>query len=240
MDNSATKTQQNSGDQPSVQSAPVQKVGSSSSVDANADNKAQQPVVVNRGGIQVNLSGPQTTDSNVGQDDSSSTQTAPQQNAPSAPQNESVLPQVPPAVQPDGKSQEPQAAPQPVSSPRSKEQEPVPAPLPDVAKMSEAEIVEEEKVVEKELESMIEKSPDHEKPDIPKEAQEAGLTHSGADIPHPTAPSGAVTLPMSYDEAEFTRKKYKWRSSVAWFASLIMYHWKKIKAATPGVKKKED
>ncbi|HVF69156.1 MAG TPA: hypothetical protein VNA13_01180, partial [Xanthomonadales bacterium] len=71
----------------------------------------------------------------------------------------------------------------PVVSPRGKEQEPVPAPLPDVAKMSEAEIVNEEKEVEKELESIIEKSPDNEKPDIPKDVQQAGVTHAAEDTP---------------------------------------------------------
>lgn len=239
MDNSATKSQQNSGDQPSVQPTPVQNVGSPSE-DANRDNETQQPVVVNRGGIQVNLSGPQTTDSNVGQGDSSSTQPAPQQIVSSTSQDESVPTTTSPAAQQDEKPQEPQTAPQPVSSPRSKEQEPVPAPLPDVAKMTEAEIIDEEKEVEKELEAIIEKSPNTEKPDIPKEAQDAGVTHSGADIPHPAAPSGSVVLPMTFEEAKTKYDKYKWRNSVSWFAGLIVYHWKKLKAATPGVMKKED
>ncbi len=239
MDNSATKTQQNSSDQPSVQPSPVQNVGSSS-VDAKLD-KTQQPVVVNRGGIQVNLSTPQPKDPSVSQDDSSSTQSTSQQNANDSSQDESVSPQTVPAVQPDQKPKEPQAAPQPVSSPRSKEQEPVPAPLPDVAKMTDAEIVEEEKVVEKELEALVEKSPDTEKPDIPKEVKDAGVEHAKEDTPMPALSSGAVPLPMSYKEAEQVRNKnkykwYFWRKSLTWFASLIIYHWKKINFKS----KKED
>jgi hypothetical protein len=56
---------------------------------------------------------------------------------------------------------------------------------------------------------------------------------------HPTT-SGFVSLPMSFDEAEFTRKKYKWKSSVAWFAAIVMYHWKKIKITSKEVKIKEE
>lgn len=115
-----------------------------------------------------------------------------------------------------------------VGLPQSKEREPAPS-FPDVAKMTESEIVIEEKEVEKELESIIEKSPDTEKPTIPKEVQQAGVTHAHEDIPIPTSLKGSSSLPMEYDEAQFTRKKYRWKDSVAWFAALIMYHWKKIK-----------
>lgn len=246
MDNSATKTQQDGNNQPAVQPAPVQNVASFSSVDANVDNKVPQPVVVNRGGIQVNLSTPQPNDTGVSQDDSSSIQPAPQQNTPIISQNESMTPspepsaQAAPVVQVEEKPQESQPMPQPVSAPRSKEQEPVPAPFPDVAKMSEAEIIDEEKEVEKELEALVEKSPDTEKPDIPKDVQAIGVKHAGADIPHPVAPSGSVVLPMTFDEANNNYNKKQWKNSISWFAGLIIYHWKKIKAATPIIKKKED
>ncbi|HUQ84748.1 MAG TPA: hypothetical protein VM077_00345 [Candidatus Limnocylindrales bacterium] len=212
----------------------------------NSATKTPQPAVVNRGGIQVNLPNPSPKDTIPSQDDSSPAQSVPQQNTSSTSQNESVTvpaaqpSQAVPVAQVEEKPQAPPSIPQPVSAPRSKEQEPVSAPLPDVAKMSEAEIVEEEKVVEKELESFVEKSPDAEKPDIPKDVQQAGVTHVGEDVPvHPTT-SGFVSLPMSYDEAEFTRKKYKWKSSVAWLAAVVMYHWKKIKITSKEVKNKEE
>lgn len=122
----------------------------------------------------------------------------------------------------------PVAPPAPVSTPVSKEHEPVPAPFPDASKMTGPEVVEEEGKIEKELEALVENTPDAEKPKIPEEAKKAGLEHAKADTPMPPIVSGVKPLPMSYDEAEFTRKKYKWKDSVAWFAAVIMYHWKKL------------
>lgn len=130
------------------------------------------------------------------------------------------------------------AAPSLVSSPSSKEHEPAAsAPFPDVSKMTGPEVVEEEGKIEKELEALVEKTPDLEKPKIPEEAKKAGLEHAKADTPMPPVVSGVKPLPMSYDEAEFTRKKYKWKDSVAWFAAVVMYHWKKLGISN---KKKEE
>jgi hypothetical protein len=125
--------------------------------------------------------------------------------------------------------------PTPVSSPSGKEHEP--APFPDVSKMTGPEVVEEEGKIERELEALVEKTPDLEKPKIPEEAKKAGLEHAKADTPMPPVVSGVKPLPMSYDEAEFTRKKYKWKDSVAWFAAVVMYHWKKLGISN---KKKEE
>jgi hypothetical protein len=136
-------------------------------------------------------------------------------------------------------------APQPAGGPRSKEQEPTPQPFPDVTKMSEADIKKEEVEVEKELESWIEKLPHEEKPQIPEEAKKLGLEHAKEDTPMPTSPTGVVALPMTYEQAEDIRKKtrfqlYYWRKSITWLASLIMYHWKRIKiTATVTDNKKE-
>jgi hypothetical protein len=118
--------------------------------------------------------------------------------------------------------------PMPSSAPAGKEREPVSAPFPDVSKMSETQIIEEEKVLEKELESIVEKSPDVEKPQIPDEAKQAGLTHAKESTPMPVVSSGNIVLPMTYEEAKLTRKKYRWRDSISWFTALVMYHWKKI------------
>jgi hypothetical protein len=119
-------------------------------------------------------------------------------------------------------------SPVPSSAPTGKEHEPVSAPFPDVSKMSETQIIEEEKVLEKELNSIVEKSPDLEKPKIPEEAKQAGLTHAKENTPMPVVSSGNIILPMTYEEAKLTRKKYRWRDSVSWFTTLIMYHWKKM------------
>lgn len=130
----------------------------------------------------------------------------------------------------------PNPAPNPVSNlqhvggPKGKEHEPMPAPFPDVVKMNEKEIRNEEFEVERELESLIEKSPSSEKPKIPPAAEQAGMEHSGEDQDMPPINSGYAALPMSYDEAEFIKKKnkYHWKNSIAWLATIIMYHWKRI------------
>lgn len=120
---------------------------------------------------------------------------------------------------------------QPVSGgPAGKEREPVYAPLPDVAKLSDKEIVEEEKVVEAELESMVEKSPAEKKPDIPQEVKDAGVTATDDDAVMSNLVAGAVVPPMSLDEAKFTRKRHKWRESISWLSELIIYHWKKMRS----------
>ena len=125
----------------------------------------------------------------------------------------------------------PQAPPMsPVGGPKGKEHEPMPAPFPDVVKMNENEIRNEEKEVSAELETFIEKSPNSEKPKIPDEALEAGMEHSGEDKDMPPLQTGPGALPMSYEEAQFISKKnrFHWKNSVAWFARIIQYHWKKI------------
>lgn len=117
---------------------------------------------------------------------------------------------------------------QAVGGPANREHEPASAPQPDVVKMTEPEIIREEEKVERELETIIEKTPDTEKPEIPKEVQNAGVTLAKEAIPMPAGPTGSVVLPMTYQEAELTNKNYKWKDSVSWLASLIMYHWKKL------------
>lgn len=117
---------------------------------------------------------------------------------------------------------------QPASSPKSKEHEPAPAPFPDLVKMSETELRQEEVEVEKELEGLIEKSPDNEKPKISEEARRAGLEHALQDIPMPAVPTSDPALPLSYEDAVWTKKKYKWKDSIAWLSALVIYHLKKI------------
>jgi len=117
--------------------------------------------------------------------------------------------------------------PQPVSAPSSKEQEPARS-MPDVVKMTEAEIVHEEEMMSNEIKEIVSESPDVDKPAIPQEVKEVGVEPAKTDSPMPTSPSGKVVLPMTYTEAELTRKKYRWKDSIAWFATLLVYHWKRI------------
>ncbi|HSW48511.1 MAG TPA: hypothetical protein VLG67_05530, partial [Candidatus Saccharimonadales bacterium] len=168
-----------------------------------------------------------------------STASAPVQPAPSAPvsqadnQNVSAPSQQAPVIsdnQVDNQTVSDQVSiPPPVSSPKSKEHEPSLSPAPDVVMMTPSEIIKEEKVVEKEIEMLVEKSPDTEKPKIPQVVKNVGVEHAKADIPMPAIQSGKSVLPMSYEEAEFTRKKYKWKDSLAWLSDLIVYHWKKLR-----------
>lgn len=129
---------------------------------------------------------------------------------------------------------EPQAASQAaqpvVSVPAGKELEPHAAPLPDVAKMTEEEIVQEEKAVETELEKLVEQSPMDKKMDLPKEIKNIGAALANEDNPMPDFSSGAGALPMTYEEALKTKKKSRIKESIKWLSTLIIYHWKKMRA----------
>lgn len=118
--------------------------------------------------------------------------------------------------------------PQPITGSRNKEAEPAPKPFPDAVKMSESEIQKEEIEIAGEIEAMVEASPDSEKPKIPEDVKAAGVEHAKEDTPMPPIQIGVKPLPMSFDEAEFTRKKYKWKDSISWLSDLIIYHWKKL------------
>jgi hypothetical protein len=111
-----------------------------------------------------------------------------------------------------------------------KEQEPQTVPLPDVAKMTESEIVQEEKAVESELEKLVEQSPMDKKMDLPKEIKNIGAALANEDSPMPDFASGVGVFPMTYDEALKTKKKSRIRESIKWLSTLIIYHWKKLRA----------
>jgi hypothetical protein len=167
------------------------------------DNNAQKPgaqFTTNRGGIPVE---PMST--------------------------QPVQKQATPQPMSETSAQAPAPAPQQISS-KGKEHEPAKTPFPDVVKMNEAEIKNEEREVERELEAIIEQSPQDEKPKIPAEAAEAGLEPSDEDRDLPPVLMGPTGLPMTYDEAAFIRKRnrFHWKNSIAWLASIIMYHWKKL------------
>lgn len=131
-----------------------------------------------------------------------------------------------------GRIMQPQTNPivaQSVSAPANKEHEPTLHSKADVDKMTEPEIAEEEKAVERKIEEIVEESPDTEKPKLPEEVKKAGVELAKESAPMPSGPSGKVVLPMTYEEAVVARKTYKWRDSISWLASVILYHFKKLK-----------
>jgi hypothetical protein len=140
-------------------------------------------------------------------------------------QSAEIIPEVQAITQTDANQS---AIPQPGTSPKNREHEP--AAFPDVVKMSEQQVQDEEKKVEGEIESLIEESPDTEQPKISHELKIVGVEKSIDDIANSVIqPAGQVPiLPMTFDEAELTRKKYKWKDSIAWLSDLIIYHWKKL------------
>lgn len=119
---------------------------------------------------------------------------------------------------------------QPISAPASKEQEPGAAPLPDVAKMTESEIVDEEKAVESELEKMIVQSPQDKPLDLPKEIKNIGAALANEDTLMPDVSLGNGAFPMTYPEAIKTNKISKVKESIKWISALIIYHWKKMRS----------
>ncbi len=116
---------------------------------------------------------------------------------------------------------------QPESSPARKEQGPATSAAtstPDIQTTDEEEIRKDEK----EIEAMLEKSPDTEKPKIPEEVKAAGVEHAKEDTPMPELPTDKKGMPMDFDKALITRKTYKWMDSIAWLATLVMYQIKKM------------
>lgn len=115
----------------------------------------------------------------------------------------------------------------PVSSPTNREHEP--SNFPDVSKMTESDIQKEEKELEKQIEAIVEESPNEKNPKVDEELKRIGVELTDEARVEPTFSKGTQPLPMSFDQAKDTRKKHNWRSSVSWLATLIMYHWKKLR-----------
>lgn len=89
--------------------------------------------------------------------------------------------------------------------------------------------------VEKSVESVIEKSVDTEKPEIPEELKKVGVTHSGPGIPIETNKFAVTTMPMKFEEAKVMDKASSIKDSKHWLAELVMYVWRKI---DPNIEKK--
>ncbi len=83
-----------------------------------------------------------------------------------------------------------------------------------------------------EVEKVIEKSSDQEKPEIPKVLQDAGVTHSGPGIPVDVDVKqnsfGVKKLPITYQQAAVEEKVTKLHDSKHWLMGTVMYIWRKL------------
>lgn len=95
--------------------------------------------------------------------------------------------------------------------------------------------------VAKELqEAGVEKGEDAERDKLPEE--QIAKPDDAAQQPDTQAAASGVTLPMSLQQAEDTKKKSKIRDSLKWLAELIIYEWRQlqVKTQTSDVKKPEE
>jgi hypothetical protein len=85
-----------------------------------------------------------------------------------------------------------------------------------------------EVAIEKNIEHVVEKSPDTEKPQLSQAVKAAGVTLSGPGIPVDENVFGVKSLPMTYEEALVQDKQTKMKDSKHWLAELVMYVWRKL------------
>ena len=135
-----------------------------------------------------------------------------------------------PTTTPDPVPAQTQPSPPIVGGPAGKELEARPLPMPDISKLSDSEIQEEEKQVETAIENLIVQSPADKKPEIPEEAKTAGVELAAHEMEFDPNKIGTVSLPMTFDEALKTQRKSRIRDSLKWLTTLIIYHWKKLRA----------
>jgi hypothetical protein len=81
-----------------------------------------------------------------------------------------------------------------------------------------------------EVEKVIEKVENQETPAIPKEVQDAGVTHSGPGVIVVEQQNnfGVSQMPISYPQAVVQIKKTKFKDSKHWFLGMMMYIWRKL------------
>jgi hypothetical protein len=81
-----------------------------------------------------------------------------------------------------------------------------------------------------EVEKVIEKAENQETPAIPKEVQDAGVTHSGPGVIVVEQQNnfGVSSMPISYQQAQIQIKKTKFKDSKRWFLRKMMYIWMKL------------
>jgi hypothetical protein len=80
-----------------------------------------------------------------------------------------------------------------------------------------------------EVEKIVEKSADQEKPTIPQVVQDAGVTHSGPGVIDVQQNDfGIKKLPVTYQQAAVEEKKTRMHDSKHWLMGMIMYIWRKV------------
>jgi hypothetical protein len=96
------------------------------------------------------------------------------------------------------------------------------------AQKIEAQPTVPEVAIEKNIEHVVEKSPDTEKPQLSEAVKAAGVTLSGPGIPVDENVFGVKSLPMTYEEAVVQDKQTTMKDSKHWLAELVMYVWRKL------------
>jgi hypothetical protein len=83
-----------------------------------------------------------------------------------------------------------------------------------------------------EVEKVLKKSPDLEKPDIPKAVSDAGVTLSGPGVIQVDENSfGVSQMPaVTYQQAAVQIKETKLKDSRHWFLGQLMFIWRKLQA----------
>ena len=100
--------------------------------------------------------------------------------------------------------------------------------------MQEEEVAEiapatPEFLANEEVKEVVEKSPDQEKPDLPKVVQDAGVTHSGPGVIDVSENQfGVKKLPITYHQAAVEEKVTKLHDSKHWLMGTVMYIWRKL------------
>ncbi|MBP6882666.1 MAG: hypothetical protein KBC15_03905 [Candidatus Levybacteria bacterium] len=78
-------------------------------------------------------------------------------------------------------------------------------------------------------EAGVEIAPDREQPQLDETHNAAGVTHSEpANIPHPTAPTGSVVLPYTFEQATQIEKTTSEDDSEHWLVLLSKYIMRKL------------
>jgi hypothetical protein len=88
-----------------------------------------------------------------------------------------------------------------------------------------------------EVAPFVEKSPDQEKPDLPKVVQDAGVTVSGPGVIDVKQNSfGVKKLPVTYEQAVIEEKVTELHDSKHWLMGMVIYIWRKL---NPNIGKKK-
>lgn len=105
----------------------------------------------------------------------------------------------------------------------------VEAPTSEYMQPTEAAPSMPQEVPQELVEAGVEVSPDREQPKLDETHEKAGVTYSeSANIPHPTAPTGAVTLPYTFEQATQIEKTTDENDSEHWLVSLSKYIMRKL------------